>query len=91
VRLKGRPDVGALSEAEVDILRQIYERYRYRNRWNLRDETHETLPEWVDPGESSREITIETVLEVLGKSESEIDEIREVAREAAHFRSVFGR
>ena len=90
VRLMGEPELGPLSEAEIDVLKQIFERYQYRDRWNVRDETHE-LPEWEDPAASSREIGIEEILRVLGKSEAEIEEVRQAAREKAHFDSIFGR
>ncbi len=90
VRLRGKPDVAPLSEAELDLLRQVFERYGKISRWSLRDKSHQ-LPEWEDPGDSSREIRIETVLQVLGKTDAEIEEVREAAREAAHFKSIFGR
>jgi uncharacterized phage-associated protein len=90
VRLRGRPDVSPLSEAELAILRQVFEQSRKDSRWTLRDKSHQ-LPEWEDPGESSREIRIETVLQVLGKTADEIEEVREAAREAAHFKTLFGR
>jgi len=90
VSLRAQSDLGPLSEAEIAIIRQVFEKYRHRDRWNVRDETHE-LAEWEDPGKSSREIPIEGILRVLGKSEAEIEEVRQAALENAHFDSIFGR
>lgn len=90
VRLKGAPDMGALSEAEVDLVLHVFEQYRHRDRWSLRDHSHE-LPEWEDPGESSREIRVETILQVLGKTDEEIEKIREAAQERAYFNLLFSR
>lgn len=90
VRLKARPDVGALSQAEINILMQVFQRYGSRDKWSVRDETHRRLPEWEDPGASSREISIEEILEVLGKTDAEIEAIRRQAAEDAHFDRIFG-
>src|SRR5262245_6628003 len=90
VSLREAPDLGPLSEAELDIVLQIFERYRKVDRWDVRDVSHE-LPEWEDPGDSSREIPLETILQVLGKTDAEIENVRAVAREKAHFDSIFGR
>lgn len=89
LHLRKQPDMGALSEAEVDILTRVFRQYRGSNKWDLRDSTH-LLPEWNDPTGSAREIRVEMILDVLGKSEAEIEDIRQRARESAHFDRVFG-
>jgi len=48
------------------------------------------LKEWEAPGESSREIPLEEILQALGKGEDEIEEVRQTAREGAYFDSIFG-
>ena len=87
--LAKQPDTGALSEAEIDILTQVFHRYRDRDKWELVKASHE-LPEWYDPGESATEIPIEEILQVLGKSEADKEDIRQRALEAAHFDHIFG-
>lgn len=89
VHLKKHPGVGALSEAETAVLAKVFQLYRDHDVWTLRDETH-TLPEWEDPGVSSKEIGVEEMLLVLGKSEADIDAVRQSAREAAQFDRLFG-
>jgi uncharacterized phage-associated protein len=90
VQLKRGPELGPLSEAEREILEGVFARYRDRDSWRLRDESHD-LPEWQDPGASSREILVEEILQVLGKSEAEIEQIRQRAAEKLHFDRIFGK
>jgi hypothetical protein len=47
------------------------------------------LPEWEDPGLTSKEIEPETILRVLGKSDVEIKEIAQKARETEYFDRLF--
>ena len=90
LRLKKHPGVGVLSQAEIDVLMEVFQRYRTRDTWSLRDETH-ALPEWDDPGDSAVEIRVEEILQVLGKGEAEVAAVRQHAREEAHFNRLFDR
>jgi hypothetical protein len=78
-----------LSEAEVQVVVEVFQKFGHLGKWALRDETHE-LEEWEHPGPTSKEIEVETILQVLGKGEAEIGEIRQAAREDAYFDSLFG-
>lgn len=66
----------------------MFEKYRDLDRWQLVRESH-GLPEWEDPKGSSKEIPVEEILLVLGKAEEEIEAVRQVALEEAHFASIF--
>lgn len=88
LKLVGSADVGPLSESEVQILKEVFTRYRHQDVWEIRDQTH-LLPEWEDPGASAREIEPETILRVLGKSDAEIKGIHQKARENAYFDRLF--
>lgn len=90
VRLKDKPDLGSLSTAELAILEEVFGLYRKLNQYHLSDVTHAEFEEWEDPGESSRDIPIERLLEVLGKKPNEVEKIRQYAREQVHFRKIFG-
>ena len=85
---EGQANHAPLSEAEIEIIRRVFERDRERTRWALRDKSH-TLPEWEDPGASSRELPVEQVLRVLGKGADEIEAVRRRADEQRHFAKVF--
>ena len=72
-----------LSNAEVEIFDQIYEKYGHLTRWQLRDLTHtkECCPEWSDPEDSVIPISIKAILTMHGKTEEESDSILEHIRE----------
>ena len=55
------PGDDLLSEAEDTIIAHVFDELGSKKKWELVDWTHE-LPEWSDPGNSSRPITYETVL-----------------------------
>jgi hypothetical protein len=88
VRLKTAPDVGPLSDAELEILRRASELYRTHDQWALSDMTHD-FPEWQDPHGSSIEIPLERVLEAFGKRNDEIERVRQNAREDVYFDRLF--
>lgn len=75
VSLKGEPSTDDLSEAEIELIDEIFKEYGGLGRWKLRDLTHE-FQEWTDPGQSSIPILIENLLKILGKTEAEISKIK---------------
>jgi len=88
LELKRPPDPAPLSEAEIELIERVFKQRRERTRWDLRDKSH-ALPEWEDPGASSRELPIEQILRVLGKGDEEIEAVRRRAEEQRHFARVF--
>ena len=68
--------VDQLSEAEEELLSEIYRVYGVMDRWALRDFTH-TLPEWRDPQGSSQPIKIRDILMAEGFSPDESAEIED--------------
>ena len=90
VRLKGDPDIGALSEEEVSILREAIEVHKTLDRWKLCDFTH-ALPEWKDPKGSAIDITPEDIFRALGKGDEAVEDARQEAQERAYFDDLFRR
>jgi hypothetical protein len=82
VEIRSDPGIGKLSDAEVDLIKDVYERYGKVYRWDLCDFTHE-FPEWVDPQGSSIPITYRDILGGAGKTDLEIagiiEEIENIA------------
>lgn len=82
VKLLKDPGDDKLSEAEEQLVREIFAEHGKKTRWELRDYTH-TLGEWRDPKGSSIRIDYPDILRGAGKSESEIeaviDELENVA------------
>lgn len=61
-----------LSRAEEKLMREIFDQYGHRNRWDIIDNVMHKLPEWQDPQGSSIPIQIRDILKAAGESEEEI-------------------
>ncbi|WP_374979266.1 Panacea domain-containing protein [Pseudomonas solani] len=66
-------ELDELSEADLDILEQVWQRFGRMERWQLVDYTHNNLPEWVDPGRSSRLINPRATFVALGRTEEQAE------------------
>jgi uncharacterized phage-associated protein len=64
-----------LSKAEEKLIQEIYEKYGYRNRWDLIDNVMHSLPEWTNPHGSSIPIHIKDILVASGEGEEEINAV----------------
>ncbi len=83
--LKQNAESDELSESDLDTLGHIFETYGGWDRWKLSKWTH-TLPEWRDPHGSSLQIAPETILREAGKSEEDVERIRNDGEEALFVR-----
>ena len=90
VILLNDPGTDRLSKYNTEKLKEIYTRYQDYSRWKLVEMTHQ-LPEWIknNPGNSSRPIPFEDVLEGAGKLD-QVDEIRDNAEIDQAFANTFG-
>ncbi len=79
----------ALSPAEVELLEQIYNEYGGYNEFELAEITHE-LPEYIDPGDSSRPTPLDKLLGVLNYEEDEIERIIDELHSEASVDSILG-
>jgi uncharacterized phage-associated protein len=86
VTLLKDPGTDELSEAEEQLINEIYAEHGRKNRWKIRDETH-FLPEWRDPDGSMVPISYRDIIMAGGKTEDEAaaieEEIESVARAQA--------
>lgn len=64
-----------LSDADEEILAQVWREYGHRTASQLRNYTHTECPEWEDPGYSSSVIPYSRILRVLGFDAETIDEL----------------
>lgn len=69
-------DLDFLSEATLDVLAEVWNRFGSMDQWEISEYTHQNCPEWKDPHDSSTPITYEEVLCALGYE-------KEAAAEAA--------
>lgn len=88
IMLNNNPGVGQLSQAEMDVLDEVYDKFGTMNVWALVEYTHH-LPEYKDPEGSSIPIQIEDILDGLGKTESEKKLIMEQMDFAAGIEAFF--
>jgi len=68
------PGMDKLSDAEVQILEEIFSEHGRKSRWELRGLTH-TFDEWQDPKGSSIRIEYREILRAGKKTEAEIEAI----------------
>jgi hypothetical protein len=68
-----------LSEAEEQILDEVFERFGSLDRFALVDFTH-TLLEWSNPRGSRRLITVRSILEAAGMNKTDVEEIEAALR-----------
>jgi len=58
-------DLLALSDAELELLGQVWGEFGHLTQYQIRDYTHQHCPEWEDPQGSSLPIQLEKLFEVL--------------------------
>lgn len=61
-------DLDELSEADIQCLEQVWEKFGEMNEWALVEYTHnrKNIPEWEDPHGSSNPIPLERMMTMLG-------------------------
>ena len=69
-----RRDLGELSDADLEILDDVFAEHGKKSRWELVKFTH-TLPEWVDPEEGSLPISTQDILQAIGKTPDQVSAI----------------
>lgn len=70
-----RSDLDFLSDADLEVLAAVWRRFGQMNQWELRDYTHQHLPEWKDPNGSSIPIAHTDIFIALGKELGEAEEL----------------
>jgi len=78
VELKHRVEPDSLSQRELDLVGEIFQKFGHLDRWKLAEYTH-TLPEWKDPENDNSACPLEyrDILKGLGKTPEEMTEICE--------------
>jgi len=64
-----------LSDREKKLLKAINKEYKHCDWKYLADIVHHNLPEWTDPNGSSISLSINEILEKLGRTKNEIEDI----------------
>ena len=64
-----------LSDAEEELLLEVFGEYGGMDRWELVELLHDTLPEWTDPGPTSVPISYRDILKAGGRTDAEVGEL----------------
>lgn len=72
-------ELDELSRADLAILEEVFAKYGHMERWQLVELVHE-LPEWENPGNSSKPIDAELTFESFGLSKAQAHEKVEMLR-----------
>lgn len=64
-----------LSDAEIDTLAEVWERFGRMGKWEIRDWTHNNCLEWRDPDGSSYPISYASVFQALGRNQAASEEL----------------
>jgi uncharacterized phage-associated protein len=90
VALTREPDLGPLSDAETGILRVIAQRHSGDDQWVLSKIAHRDFREWHDPNGGRLPIRPEDILQAVGKTPEQIEDIKEEARYDANLDKILG-
>lgn len=88
IRLVDEPGNGELSKYEIALLRRIWEENRELGEWQVAQKS-EQLPEWKNPGKSSKPIPLADILNAVGLSKYSA-EIEALAAEDQAAQQLFG-
>jgi uncharacterized phage-associated protein len=66
-----RETLDQLSDAELEVLRNVYAKFGKWDQWRLVDYTHRYCREWKDPKGSSLQIPYDAIFKALGHSAAE--------------------
>lgn len=75
-----REDLKRLSEADLQVLDNIWATFGHMDQWKIRDYTLENCLEWEDPGSSPAPIPEERIFRALGWSAGDALEAEEAIR-----------
>lgn len=64
-----------LSDADIEILDEVWNQFGHMTRWQLVDFTHKHCAEWKDPNHSARPISPQEVFRAIGKTPEEANEL----------------
>ena len=78
-----------LSDADMEILDFIWDKFGKYSKYELRDITHKICPEWEDPGDTSQLIPYSRVLTCAGYKPEVVRELEQRMREQEELDKMF--
>lgn len=86
-----RDSFDELSDADVEILDEVWQRFGTMTRWELVEYTHLHCPEWHDPHGSMRPIRPQDMFQAIGRTPEEADELSAEIFQRRELRQVMER
>ena len=85
----GLSDLDLLSAGEQDVIASVWQRFGNMGTWDLVRWTHDSrnIPEWSDPGDTSRPIPVAEIMKAVGLTQ--IEEMTEVLEEHGRIDALF--
>ena len=80
-----------LSESEIDLIDAVYQEHGGEDQWQLRDWCHEHCEEWTPLEEGRERIDLARIARALGKTEQQIEHLKEQAAEHNFLSAAFAR
>ena len=74
-KLASRDALDELSDAEIETLQAVWQRFGTMGKWEIRDWTHNHCAEWHDPDGSSLPIACADVFRALGRDDAMAEEL----------------
>ena len=82
---------GHLSDSEIELIDVVYQEHGGKDQWQLRDWCHEHCEEWTPLEEGRERIGLDRIARALGKTEEQIDRLKEQAAELNFLSAAFAR
>ncbi len=80
----------ALSDSDIECLKDTWDRFRHMDRWQLVNYTHsDSCPEWESPGNSSRPIPPARLLRALGYAPDQVEVLTRRLHEQRYINASF--
>lgn len=78
VRLIKDTKTDKLSEAEINLIKEMFLKYKDKTPEQMIEEhhNHNLFPEWENPGSSSKKTTYDVLLKALGKTDEQIQDFK---------------
>jgi hypothetical protein len=80
-----------LSDSEIELIEAIYQQHGAKDQWELRDWCHERCEEWTPLEEGRERIPLERIARAVGKTDEQIERLKQEAAELNFLSSAFGR
>ncbi len=78
-----------LSESELRLIDAIYQEHGKKDQWQLREWCHEHCEEWTPLEQGRQRIELERIAKAVGKTDEQINRIKEDARELSFLAEAF--